>query len=159
MIALAILYDRHRRIPGLDIEVLQDDTWFVSRDDIRRTGIVISLKLTNKSGRRVQITRCRISGYIPRENPTPIYLDGHQKTVEIPFPDHDFYYAGLECYVDPYTTKQMWMYFESRSVHMKSILQAPMTLRDANRKRTRIQIKIPRNMEQVMIYRKLAQQW
>lgn len=159
MIALWFVYDRHRRIPGLDIELIEDDTWFVSRDDSRRTAIVISLQLRNKTGRPVHIAKCRISGYLPRENPRPIYLDGYQKTVEIPFPAAELYYAGLDSRVDPYTTKQVWMYFESRSVHMKSILQAPMTIRDTNGKRTRIQVQIPRNMQQVLIYRELAKQW
>ena len=42
---------------------------------------------------------------------------------------------------------------------MKSILQAPMTLRNVNGKRTRFQVRIPRNMEQVLIYRQMARQW
>ena len=112
IIVLWKVYDRHRQIPGLQVEVLQEDTWFVSRDDVRHTAIIISLRLTNKTGRPVRLARCRISGYAPRENPTPIYLDGHQKTVEIPFPDYPIYYAGLDYIVSPYSTQSLWMYFE-----------------------------------------------
>ena len=33
VIILAVLYDQNRQIPGLSVEQIIEDTWFVTRDD------------------------------------------------------------------------------------------------------------------------------
>ena len=50
VVILAILYDRNRQIPGLSVEQIIEDTWFVTRDDNRKLAIFISLEFTNNDG-------------------------------------------------------------------------------------------------------------
>lgn len=156
---LGFLYYKRKQIPDFFIEVIQEDTWFVTRDDDRRLAMIISLKLTNKSSKRVQIRKCKLSGYSPRENPSKIYLEGVDKTIPLDFPPYEQYYAGLEYYVVPYSEKQIWLYYESRSVTTRNMIKTPLVIKDANRKRKSVQVSIPRNMEQITIYREAATMW
>ncbi len=161
VIVICILYYRWKQIPKFEVEVLQDDTWFVNRDEKRRIAMVVSLKMTNKTGAPVHMRKCKLSGYSPKENPEPITLQGVDvdKTVPIDFPSYDPYYAGAKYLVKPYATQQIWLYYESRSVTMTNLIKAPIVIKDANHKRKSIQIRIPRNMEQITIYREAASSW
>ncbi len=159
VIVLGVLYHKRKQIPNFFIEVIQEDTWFVNRDDTRRLAMIVSLKLTNKSSRRVQIRKCKLSGYSPRENPSKIYLEGADKTIPLDFPPYEQYYAGLEYYVVPYSVKQIWLYYESRSVTTINMIKTPLVIKDANRKRKAVRIPIPRNMQQITIYREAATRW
>ena len=159
VIILGVLYNKQKQIPGCEIEVLQDDTWFVNRDDKRRIAMIVSVKLTNKAARRVQIRKCKLSGYSPKENPAPIVLQGNDKTIPLDFPPYDQYYAGIEFYVKPYSTRQMWLYYESRSVTTTNLIKAPLVIKDTNRKRKSVRVYIPRHKEQILIYHETASLW
>ena len=56
-IVLVILYKKKRQIPGLTVEVIPEDTWFINRDDNHRLAIVVSLHLTNKSSAPIRIRK------------------------------------------------------------------------------------------------------
>ena len=53
----------------------------------------------------------------------------------------------------------MWVFYHSGIVTMTNMLRAPIVLKDANRKRKSIQIAVPRNMEQIQLYREAAMRW
>jgi len=159
VIVLGFLYYKRKQIPNFFIEVLQEDTWFVSRDDSRRLAMVVSLKLTNKSSKRVQFRKCKLSGYSPKEKTSKIYLEGIDKTIPLDFPSYEQYYAGLKYYVEPYSVKEIWLYYESRSVTTSNMIKTPLVIKDANRKRKSVRVSIPRNMEQIAIYREAATRW
>ena len=166
-VALAIVYNRKRQIPGLTVEVIPDDTWFINRDDNHRLAIVVSLHLINKSSAPIRIRKCKLSGYSPKTPPEKLFLQGHDTTVELTYPNYDLFVDvgahpaehTAEYVLNPYTEQRMWIFFRSGIVTMTNMLRAPIVLRDANRKRKSIQIVVPRNMEQIQLYREAAMRW
>ena len=166
-IAIAVIYHKWRRIPGLTIELIKDDTWFINRDDNNRLAIIVSLHLINKSGAPIQFYKCKLSGYTPKLPPEQLFLEGYDKTVELTYPTYDSFSEIVEksenlhsAYVlNPYTEQQMWVYFESGIVTLTNMLRAPIVLKDLNRKRKSMQVVVPRNMEQIQLYREAAMRW
>ena len=166
-VVLAILYHKKRQIPGLTIEVIREGTWFINRDDNHRLAIVVSLHLINKSAAPIRIRSCKLSGYSPKLPPEKLVLEGHDTSVELAYPEHDLF-AGAgghpsehtsEYVLNPYTEQRMWVFYHSGIVTMTNMLRAPIVLKDANRKRKSIQIAVPRNMEQIQLYREAAMRW
>ena len=158
-IALGVVYNKKRQIPAFTIEPLQEETWFVNRDDNHRLAIVVALRLINKSGSPVRIRSCRLSGYAPKDATPEIVLDGYDKTIPIAYPKYDRFIRGQEYIVNPYTEQRLWVYYESRAVTMTNLLRTPIVLKDANRKRKSAHINIPRNMEQILLYREAVFRW
>ena len=158
-IALLILYKRKNAIPELVIQVIQEDTWFTTRDDNNRVGIVVSVNLSNKSTRGINIADCRLSGYSARENPGEIYLEGPEKEQKLSFPKHKHFHKGQEFYLGPYSSETLWFYYESRAVTMRNLLEAPLTIRDAAKRRKSIRVRIPRHADQIAIYREMEKMW
>ena len=156
IVILAVLYDRQRQIPGLTAEQIIEDTWFVTRDDNRKLAIFISLKLTNKDGGPVRLTNCRLSGYKPNVPPPELVLQGFDKAIELDFPTYVFFQPNEEHIINPYTEQKMWVYFESGMITMTGMLRTQLVVKNANRKRKALQVTIPRNMAQVLIYREDA---
>ena len=166
-VVLAILYHKKRQIPGLTVEVIPEDTWFINRDDNHRLAIVVSLHLINKSSAPIRIRNCKLSGYSPKAPPEKLFLEGHDTSVELTYPKHDLF-ADMGAHpsdhtsayvLNPYTEQRMWVFYHSGIVTMTNMLRAPIVIRDANRKRKSIQIAVPRNMEQIQIYREAAMRW
>ena len=166
-VLLAIVYHRKRQIPGLTVEMIPEDTWFINRDDNHRLAIVVSLHLINKSAAPIRIRACKLSGYSPKPPPEKLVLEGHDTSVELAYPKHDFF-AGTgghpsehtsEYVLNPYTEQRMWVFYHSGIVTMTNMLRAPIVLKDMNRKRKAIQIAVPRNMEQIQLYREAAMRW
>ncbi len=166
-IAIAIIYNKQKQIPGLTVEVIPDDTWFINRDDNHRLAIVVSLHLINKSSAPIRIRRCKLSGYSPKPPPEKLFLQGHDTTVELTYPKYDLFVDvgghpaehTSEYVLNPYTEQRMWVFYRSGIVTMTNMLRAPIVLRDVNRKRKAIQIVVPRNMEQIQLYREAAMRW
>ena len=166
-IALAVVYHRWRQIPGLTVAIIQEDTWFINRDDNNRLAIVVSLLMTNKSGAPIQFCRCKLSGYSPKSPPDQLFLEGYDKTIELTYPKYDSFSEIVgqsenfnSAYIlNPYTEQRMWVYFESGIVTLTNMLRAPIVLKDLNRKRKSMQITVPRNMEQIQLYREAAMRW
>jgi hypothetical protein len=158
-IALGVVYNQKRQIPGLTIEPLQEETWFINRDDNHRLAIVVSLRLLNKSGRPIRIQKCKLSGYSPKSVAPELALDGYDKTIPLAYPKYDRFIRGQEYIVNPYTEQRMWVYYESRAVTMTNLIQTPIVLKDANRKRKSAHISIPRHMQQILLYREAALRW
>ena len=166
-IAVAVIYNRKRQIPGLTVAVIPDDTWFINRDDNHRLAIVVSLHLINKSSAPIRIRKCKLSGYLPKPPPEKLLLQGHDTSIELAYPKHDLFVdVGAhpsehtsEYVLNPYTEQRMWVFFHSGIVTMTNMLRAPIVLRDVNRKRKSIQIAVPRNMEQIQLYREAAMRW
>ena len=158
IIILAIVYHRKRQIPGITVEPIPDDTWFINRDDNHRLMIVVSLHFINKSGAPIRLRKCKLSGYAPKDDPPKLFLDGHDKTVDLEYPKYDLF-SGQEYIINPYTEQRMWVCYESRMVTMTNRLRAPVVIKDANRKRKSVHLNIPRNMEQILIYREAAMRW
>ncbi len=167
VIALAIVYHRWRQIPGLTVNLIQEDTWFINRDDNNRLSIVVSLHLINKSAAPIQFCRCKLSGYSPKPPLDQMFLEGYDKTIELTYPEYDSFSEIVgksenlnSVYVlNPYTEQQMWVYYESGIVTLRNMLRAPIVLKDLNRKRKSIQATVPRNMEQIQLYREAAMRW
>ncbi len=167
VVALAVVYHKWKQIPGLTVSLIQDDTWFINRDDNNRLAIVVSLHLVNKSGAPIQFYRCKLSGYTPKPPPERLFLEGYDKTIELTYPKYDSFSDAVgqsentnSVYVlNPYTEQRMWVYYESGIVTLTNILRAPIVLKDLNRKRKSIQASVPRNMEQIQLYREAAMRW
>ena len=167
VVILAVVYHRWRQIPGLTIAVIQADTYFITRDDNNRLAIVVSLHLINKSSMPIQFRTCKLSGYSPKLPPEQLFLEGYDKTIELPYPEYDSFSESTEksdnpkaAYVlNPYTEQRMWVYYESGIVTLTNRLRAPIVLKDTNRKRKSIQVAVPRNMEQIQLYREAARRW
>ena len=166
-IVLAVVYHKKRQIPGLTVEVIPEDTWFINRDDNHRLAIVVSLLMINKSSTPIRIRNCKLSGYSPKPPPEKLVLEGHDTSVELTYPKHDLF-AGAdghpseytsEYVLNPYTEQRMWVFYRSGIVTMTNMLRAPIVIRDMNRKRKSIQVAVPRNMEQIQIYREAAMRW
>ena len=166
-IVLAIIYNKQRQIPGLTVAVIPEDTWFINRDDNHRLAIVVSLHLINKSSAPIRIRRCKLSGYSPKPPPEKLFLQGHDITVELTYPKYDLFVDvgshpaehTSEYVLNPYTEQRMWVFYRSGIVTMTNMLRAPIVLRDVNRKRKALQIAVPRNMEQIQLYREAAMRW
>ena len=166
-IILAVVYHRWRQIPGLTVTLIQEDTWFINRDDNNRLAIVVSLLMTNKSSAPIQFCRCKLSGYSPKPPPDQLFLEGYDKTIELTYPNYDSFSEIVgqsenlnSAYtLNPYTEQRMWAYFESGIVTLTNMLRAPIVLKDLNRKRKSFQIAVPRNMEQIQLYREAAMRW
>ncbi len=166
-IALAVIYHKKRQIPGLSVEVIPEDTWFINRDDNHRLAIVVSLHLINKSSAPIRIRKCKLSGYSPKPPPEKLLLEGHDSSVELTYPKyHLFVDVGghpsehtSEYVLNPYTEQRMWVFYNSGIVTMTNMLRAPILLKDVNRKRKAIQVAVPRNMEQIQLYREAAMRW
>ncbi|MBM3239775.1 hypothetical protein FJZ31_26120 [Candidatus Poribacteria bacterium] len=175
VIVIGFLYYKKKQIHGFEIEVIQDDTWFVNRDDNHRLAMVVSLKLINQTNQRIQISKCKLSGYSPKENPVPISLQPKaegvgelrgtkqtehlDKIIPLYFPNYDLYYAGMQYDVKPHSTQQIWVYYESRSVTMTNLIQTPLVIKDVNNKRKSVQVRIPRQAEQIKIHQEAASLW
>ena len=167
VIILAAVYHRWRQIPGLTVELIKEDTWFINRDDNNRLAIVVSLLMINKSGAPIQFCRCKLSGYSPKPPPDQLFLEGYDKTIELTYPNYDSFSEIVgqsenlnSAYtLNPYTEQRMWAYFESGIVTLTNMLRAPIVLKDLNRKRKSFQIAVPRNMEQIQLYREAAMRW
>ena len=175
VIVIGFLYYKKKQIPGFEIEVIQDDTWFVNREDNHRLAMVVSLKLINQTNNRIQISKCKLSGYSPKENPAPISLQPKaegvgglrgtkqtehlDKTIPLYFPNYDLYYAGMQYDVKPHSTQQIWVYYESRSVTMTNLIQTPLVIKDVNNKRKSVQVRLPRQAEQIKIHQEAASLW
>ena len=166
-IVLAIIYNKQRQIPGLTVAVIPEDTWFINRDDNHRLAIVVSLHLINKSSAPIRIRRCKLSGYSPKPPPEKLFLQGHDTTVELTYPKYDLFVDvgshpaehTSEYVLNPYTEQRMWVFYRSGIVTMTNMLRAPIVLRDVNRKRKALQIAVPRNMDQIQLYREAAMRW
>jgi len=166
-VVLGIVYHKRTRIPGLTIEVIPEDTWFINRDDNHRLAIVVSLHLINKSSAPIRIRDCKLSGYSPKAPPEKLDCEGHDTSIELTYPKHDLF-AGAgghpsqhasEYVLNPYTEQRMWVFYRSGIVTMTNMLRAPIVIKDMNRKRKSIQVAVPRNMEQIQIYREAAMRW
>lgn len=166
-VVLAIVYHKKRQIPGLTIAVIPEGTWFINRDDNHRLAIVVSLHLMNKSSAPIRIRSCKLSGYSPKPPPEKLVLEGHDTSVELVYPKYDLF-AGAgghpsqhtsEYVLNPYTEQRMWVFYHSGIVTMTNMLRAPIVIKDMNRKRKSIQAAVPRNMEQIQIYREAAMRW
>jgi hypothetical protein len=158
-IGLFILYSRKKAISELEVQVVQEDTWFTTRDDNNRVGIVVSVNLSNKSTRGIHITDCKLSGYSAREYPKDIYLEGVKGEQKLSFPEHKHFCRGQEFYLGPYSSEALWFYYESRAVTMRNMLQAPLTVRDSRKRRKSIRVGIPRHADQIAIYQEMAKTW
>ena len=166
-IVLAIVYNKKRQIPGLTVAVIPEDTWFINRDDNHRLAIVVSLHLTNKSSAPIRIRRCKLSGYSPKPPPEKLFLQGHDTTVELTYPKYDLFVDvdghpaahTAEYVLNPYTEQRLWVFYRSGIVTMTNMLRAPIVLRDINGKRKAIHIAVPRNMDQIQLYREAAMRW
>jgi hypothetical protein len=166
-VLLAIVYHRKRQIPGLTVEVIPEDTWFINRDDNHRLAIVVSLHLINKSAAPIRIRKCKLSGYSPKSPPEKLVLEGHDTSVELAYPKYDLFVDvgghpsehTSEYVLNPYTEQRMWIFYHSGIVTMTNMLRAPIVLKDVNRKRKSIHVVVPRNMEQITLYREAAMRW
>jgi hypothetical protein len=158
-IGLFILRNRRKAVPGLGVQVVQEDTWFTTRDDNNRVGIVVSVALTNKSTSGIHFIDCKLSGYSAREYPEEIYLEGDKGEQKLDFPKHRHFCKGQEFYLGPYSSETLWFYYESRAVTMRNVLQAPLTIRDSKKRRKSIRVRIPRHADQIAIYREMARMW
>lgn len=157
-VVIAIAYHRIRQIPGLTVENIEDDTWFINRDDNHRLAIVVSLHLTNRSGMPIRLRNCKLSGYSPKEPPSDLFLEGHDKTIPLEYPKHERF-SDSEHIINPYTEQRFWVFYQSKLVTMTNMIRTPIILKDVNRKRKSIQLAIPRNMQQIMLYREASMRW
>jgi len=160
IIGLLFLYNRRKTIHELEVQLIQEDTWFTTRDDNNRIGIVVSVNLRNRSTRGIRIVDCRLSGYSAREEPEEICLEGPEEQQKLNFPGYKhFCKTQGEFYLGPYSSETLWFYYESRAVTMRNLLQAPFTIRDSERRRKSIRVRIPRHADQIAIYREMAKMW
>jgi len=149
---LVKLYLRKIEIPGLEVAVVPEDTWFVHRDDNHRLAAVVTLRLTNKSGQEIRLKSARFSGYAPKEHVTPILLEGKASSHPLAFPKGEHYYSGKELGIAPFTTSTIWLYYDSGSVDLRNRVSAPLVLRDARGKRTSVRVEITRHPYQLQLY-------
>lgn len=152
IILLGYIYNRHKQIPGLEIEVIPEDTWFINRDDKNIISIVVSLNLKNRSPQRIKLRKCKISGYSPKENPPKLYLEASNQNIPLDYPAYANVYSGMEYSISPYSSDKIWLYYESRSVTLRNVLKSPIVIKDFNRKRKTAMLKVPRHPQQIMIY-------
>lgn len=158
-IGLLILYNRRKAIPELGIQVIQEDTWFTTRDDNNRIGIIVTIELSNKSTKGIYFTDCKLSGYSARESPEEVHLVGPKEEQKLTFPEHRHFCKVQEFYLGPYSSETLWLYYESRAVTMRNVLEAPLTIRDSEKRRKSIRVRIPRHADQIEIYKEMAKMW
>ncbi len=159
IIGLLVMYNRKKDISRLEVQLVKEDTWFITRDDNNRVGIVVSVNLSNSSARGVRVVDCKLSGYSARERPEDIYLVGPEGEQELKFPEHTHFGKEKGFYLGPASSETLWCYYESRAVTMRNVLQAPFTIRDSEKKRKTIRAQIPRQADQIAIYREMAKMW
>ncbi len=160
VIGLLFLYNRRKTIHELEIQLIQEDTWFTTRDDNNRIGIIVSVNLRNRGTRGIRIVDCKLSGYSAREEPEEIRLEGPEEQKKLNFPTYKHFCKKQgEFYLGPYSSETLWFYYESRAVTMRNLLQAPLTIRDSERKRKSIRVGIPRHADQIAIYQEMAKMW
>lgn len=152
IILLGYVYHRFKQIPGLEIEVIQDETWFINRDDKRVISIVVSLNLKNKSPQSVKFRKCKLSGYLPKKDIPKLSLEAPKQNISLDYPDYTNVYSGMKYFVPPHSSDKIWLYYESRTVTLRNILKSPIVIKDFNRKRKSSMIKIPRHPQQIAIY-------
>lgn len=165
LIALAVVYHKKRQIPGMTVAVIAEDTWFINREDSdkgrQRLAIVVSLHLMNKSAAPIRLRTCKLSGYSPKPPPEKLFLQGHDRSVELTYPKYALFSDAYnsEYVLNPYTEQRMWVFYHSGIVTMTNMLRAPIVLKDVNRKRKSVHVAVPRNMEQIQLYREAAMRW
>lgn len=160
-IGLYILYNRKRAMPELQMQLIKEDTWFATRDDNRRTAIVVSVEITNKATYGLYITNCKLSGYSPKGRPEEICLDdlkGENK-LKLILPQHKHFCKGQDFYIGPYSSEKLWFYYESRAMTMANLLETTISLRDSRNKRKSMRINIPRHSDQIAQYQEMAKMW
>ncbi len=160
-IGLYFLYNRKKSMPEVDVELIKDDTWFATREGKNHTGIVVSLEIRNKATYGIYLKNCRLSGYSPKDNAEPICIEdtkGENKQ-DLNFPQYKQFCRGVEFYIGPYTSEKMWLYYESRSVNMSNLLETSFTIIDSRKKRKSLRVAIPRQRDQIAIYREMAKMW
>jgi hypothetical protein len=153
--SVGVVIHRKLQIPGLDLDPIAEDLWFADRSDRRRLAIVVSMNLTNKSGSVIEITRCNLSGYSPKEDVDPVVLTDKDKEVALDFPTHERFLPGKVVQVKPYSSLKLWAYYESRSSRLSNRIDTPLVVKNDRGKRKTIRFTIPRHMEQIRIYREM----
>ena len=143
---------KKREIPGLTIETVPQDTWFIHRDDNRQLAIVVTLKIDNRSGRETRLETMRFSGYKPQNDAPPILLEGAQTSAPLPYPDAEQYRPDQACAVPPFSTQTLWALYASKSVHLRNKLSAPIILKSSDGKRTALRVDIRRHPWQIALY-------
>ena len=159
VIGLLVMYNRKKDISRLSVELVPEDTWFITRDDNNRVGIVVSVNLSNSSARGVSVVNCKLSGYSAGKHPEDVHLVGPEGEQELNFPEHTHFNREQGFYLGPASSETLCCYYESRAVTMRNVLQAPFTIRDSEKKRKTIRVKIPRQPDQIAIYREMAKMW
>jgi len=157
VISLLIMYNRKKSIPELTIQIIPNDTWFVTRDDNNRVGIVVSVSLNNKSPRGIRVTDCRLSGYKAKQDPPQIILKDPEKKLD--FPDYKHFYKGQEFYLGPFSTESLWFYYESRMITMNNLLETPLIIKDSDKRRKMLRLRIPRHADQMAVYAEMSRMW
>lgn len=160
-IGLYILYNRKKAMPELEMRLIKEDTWFATRDDNRRTAIVVSVEITNKATYGLCITNCKLSGYSPKGHPEEICLDdlkGENK-LKLTLPQHKHFCKGQDFYIGPYSSEKLWFYYESRAMTMANLLETTISLRDSRNKRKSMRINIIRHADQIAQYQEMAKMW
>ena len=153
LVWLTRLYDRSRQIPGLRVEVLPDDSWFIHRDDTHRLVAVVTLQLSNAAGQEIRLVNARFSGYSPKETTPPLLLEGKNTSVPPPYPEGDSFHKGLDYRLSPFSTRHIWLYYESGSVDLRNRMGAPLVLRASDGKRTSVRVDLYRHPTQIKLYR------
>jgi len=151
LVVIIRIIHRKLQIPGLELEVVRENTWFADREDRKRMAIVISLNLINRSGRAITIKSCKMSGYSPKEEPDPVILKGKEGEIVLDFPPYEHFYAGKEIQVKPYSSMKIWVYYESGVVRLSNLLHALVVIKDAGGKRRSIRVPVPRHIEQIKL--------
>ena len=104
----------------------------------------------------------------PKPPPEKLLLQGHDASIELEYPKHDLFVDvdghpsehTSEYVLNPYTEQRMWGFLSFRHCYNdKYASPHSIVLRDANRKRKSIHIAVPRNMEQIQLYREAAMRW
>ncbi|MGB9596683.1 MAG: hypothetical protein ACPL7B_10425 [Candidatus Poribacteria bacterium] len=160
-IGLYILYNRKKAMPELEMQLIKEDTWFATRDDNRRTAIIVSVEITNKATYGLYITNCKLSGYSPKEHPEEICLDdlkGENK-LKLNLPQYKHFCKGQDFYIGPYSSEKLWFYYESRAMTMANLLETSISLRDSRNKRKSMRINIIRHSNQIAQYQEMANMW
>jgi hypothetical protein len=160
-IGLYILYNRKKTMAELDMQLIKEDTWFATRDDNRRTAIIVSVEIKNKATYGLYITNCKLSGYSPKGHPEEICLDdlkGENK-LKLNLPQHKHFCRGKDFYIGPYSSDKLWFYYESKSMTMANLLETSISLRDSRNKRKSIRINIIRHTDQLAQYQEMEKMW
>jgi len=160
-IGLYILYNRKRTMSELEMQLIKEDTWFATRDDNRRTAIIVSIEIRNKATYGLYITNCKLSGYSPKNHPEEICLDdlkGENK-LKLNLPQYKHFCKGQDFYIGPYSSEKLWFYYESRMITMTNLLETSVSIKDSRNKRKSIRIYIPRHSDQIAQYQEMAKMW